>query len=431
VDARVIRTRLNVPQAEFLQLRHKFRGYVGGFGSGKTWAGCTGQVAHFWQFPKVPQGYFAPTFPHVRDIYYPTVEEVAHSMGMTTRVRTGVSEVDFYAGRNQYRGTAICRSLDRPERIVGFKIGHALVDELDVVKKDKAALAWRKVIARLRWKDEKTPGVRNGVDVTTTPEGFQFVHHQFVEQVAKRPELGDLYGLIHASTYENEANLPEDYIPSLLASYPGPLISAYIEGKFCNLTSGTVYPNYNRLACATNATIKPGEPLHIGMDFNVGKMAAVIHVVRNGRPMALDEICNAYDTPAMVDTIKNRYGEGGHTISVYPDASGKNRKTAGASSPTDHAILRGAGFQVVVDSRNPGVRDRVLAMNAAFTAGYHVNPWTCPTYAECLERQAYDKNGEPDKATGYDHPNDAGGYFIAKRFPITHNRAALIGLQGR
>jgi len=47
-----------------------------------------------------------------------------------------------------------------------------------------------------------------------------------------------------------------------------------------------------------------------------------------------------------------------------------------------------------------------------------VNTRQCPTLTECLEQQAYDKNGEPDKSTGKDHPPDALGYFITYRWPI-------------
>ncbi|MNG30566.1 hypothetical protein D3C84_1162050 [compost metagenome] len=48
-----------------------------------------------------------------------------------------------------------------------------------------------------------------------------------------------------------------------------------------------------------------------------------------------------------------------------------------------------------------------------------MNPDRCPTYAESLEQQVWADNGEPDKKQGNDHPNDAGGYFIHKEYPIT------------
>ncbi|MBL1541377.1 terminase, partial [Klebsiella pneumoniae] len=87
--------------------------------------------------PKINQGYFAPTYPQIRDIFYPTVEEVAHDWGLKVKIVESNKEVHFYSGR-QYRGTTICRSMEKPDTIVGFKIGNALVDELDVLKADKA-----------------------------------------------------------------------------------------------------------------------------------------------------------------------------------------------------------------------------------------------------------------------------------------------------
>ncbi|SQC43006.1 Uncharacterised protein [Klebsiella pneumoniae] len=122
-----------------------------------------------------------------------------HGGRSCSRLGTGKSkivesnkEVHFYSGR-QYRGTTICRSMEKPDTIVGFKIGNALVDELDVLKADKARQAWRKIIARMRY---KVDGLRNGIDVTTTPEGFKFVYNQFVKAVREKPELRSMYGLV-------------------------------------------------------------------------------------------------------------------------------------------------------------------------------------------------------------------------------------------
>ena len=80
----------------------------------------------------INQGYFAPTYPQIRDIFYPTVEEVAADWGLNVKINEGNKEVHFYYGR-QYRGTTVCRSMEKPQTIVGFKIGNALVDELDIL----------------------------------------------------------------------------------------------------------------------------------------------------------------------------------------------------------------------------------------------------------------------------------------------------------
>lgn len=421
---------LNQPQARFLALPHKFRAFVAGFGSGKTWVGGAGLCRHAWEFPRVNSGYFAPTYGQIRDIFYPTIEEVAHDWGLSAKINESNKEVHLFAGR-KYRGTVICRSMEKPGDIVGFKIGKGLIDELDVMKADKAALAWRKIIARLR---HTAPGLLNGVDVTTTPEGFKFVYQQFVKQVRERPDLAALYGLVQASTYENGKNLPEDYIPSLRASYPPQLIAAYLRGMFTNLTSGSVYPNFDRRRQHTDAAEEPHEELHIGMDFNVLNMTATVNVIRGGLPLTVGEMTKVRDTPEMARMLKERFKDKGHGITIYPDASGGNTSSKNASE-SDLTILRKAGFTVRVNSRNPAVKDRVNAVNGMLLNDegqrrWLVNTDRCPSLTEALEQQAYDNNGEPDKSTGHDHPNDAQGYFLVHRYPITPNGMSRIKLTG-
>jgi hypothetical protein len=402
----------NWPQGEFLSMPNKNRAFIGGFGSGKTWVGCQAQCVGYIEHPKINQGYFAPTYSTIRDIYYPTIEEVAFSMDFNVDIKQGNHEVHFYTGR-AYRGTTICRSLDHPQTIVGFKIGHASVDEIDTLPIQKAEDCWRKIIARMRY---NVPGLKNGIDIMSTPEGFRFCHKLFVQAVQENPELSKNYGMIQASTYDNEVNLPEDYIPSLKEIYPAELIEAYINGQFVNLTSGTVFKNYDRVRCNSNEFIKDGEPLFIGQDFNVQKMASAICVQRPDGYHAVAELKDVFDTPDVIKIIQEKYK--GHRILIYPDASGKSRKTVDASK-SDIALLTQAGFAVRVNASNPAIKDRILATNKAFEAGkIKVNAKACPTLARCLEQQAYDDNGEPDKSSGFDHMNEAFSYFVAYEFPV-------------
>lgn len=416
---------LTRPQADFLAMPHKFRAFVGGYGSGKTWAGASGAIMFALAHPGLAQGYFAPTYPQIRDIFWPTIEECAEAFGLDCDIRVSDKEVTLSAG-GVVRSTIICRSMDRPGSIVGFKIARAHVDEIDTITMAKARDAWRKIIARLR---QRYDG-QNGIDVTTTPEGFGFVHKQFVEEVRKRPELASMYGLVQASTYDNEIYLPDDYIASLTASYPPELVQAYLHGQFVNLTSGTVYNTFDRKLNNTDVTENAGEPLYVGIDFNVQRMAAVIYVKRDGNPVAVGEIINAYDTPDMIDKIKVAFA--GHPIRVYPDASGDNRRS-GDASKTDIQMLEQAGFIVCASKANPRVRDRINSVNAMFAnaAGerrYRVNVERCPVYTSCIERQTWDKRGEPDKSHDLDHAPDAGGYFIAHDYPI-NRPVTSIGLR--
>lgn len=419
---------LNDPQCDFLELDQKYRAFVAGFGSGKTWVGCASLCRHSLEFPGVNAGYFAPTYGQIKDIFYPTIEEVAPEFGMTTKILGSHKEVRLIRG-GKVRNTIICRSMDNPSSIIGFKIGHALVDELDVMALEKAKLAWRKIIARMRYKRE---GLRNGVDVTTTPEGFKFVYQQWVKDVREKPSLESLYGMVQASTYDNEANLPADYIQSLRESYPPQLIDAYLNGKFVNLASGSVYPGFDRKLNHTPAHIAPGEALHIGLDFNVLNMHAGVSVIRGDLPLTLAELTKVRDTPTMAKLLKERYLDQGHPVIIYPDASGQNTSSKNASE-SDISILKQAGFQVRVNNSNPAVKDRVNSVNAMLlnaTGGrrWLINTDDCPVTTECLEQQAWGSNGEPDKSSGHDHMNDANGYFIVNKYPIVKRTATVTSL---
>jgi hypothetical protein len=409
--------KLNRPQFEFISHPKKFSAFVGGYRSGKTFVGCVRLCINALENPGIPQGYFAPTYPQIADIFYDTMPVVAEAFGLFADIVPSKKRVYLRDNRGRCLSTIVCKSMEHPHRIVGFNIAHALVDEIDCMPIKKADSAWKKIIARMStvW-----PGRdMNTIDVTTTPEGFNWVYRKFVKELASNPSQRPLYGIVHASTRQNAKNLPKDYIKSLRESYPANLVDAYIDGLFVNLTSGSVYPSFCRKQNHTDATIRPGEQLHVGMDFNINRMAATIHVIRDGLPMLLEEATSLFDTPAIIVELKRRFP--GHSITVYPDASGKNRKSVNGSE-SDHSLLRAAGFMVMVNPSNPMVRDRVLAVNAMFLnidhkRRYLVNTDNCPVTTQVLEQQAYTENGEPNK-DGTEDPVDALGYFIVQRFPI-------------
>lgn len=421
--------KLNKPQFEFIKHPKKFSAFVGGYRSGKTFVGCVRLCINALENPGIPQGYFAPTYPQIADIFYDTMPVVAEAFGLFADIVASKKRVYLRDNLGRCLSTIVCKSMEHPHRIVGFNIAHALVDEIDCMPIKKADSAWKKIIARMStvWPTRE----QNTIDVTTTPEGFNWVYRKFVKELTANPAQRPLYGIVHASTRDNAKNLPKDYIPSLRESYPANLVDAYIDGLFVNLTSGNVYPNFSRHLSHTSETIRPGEALHIGMDFNINRMAAAVFVIRDGEPLLLDELTNLFDTPAMIEALEKRY-QGKHVITVYPDASGKNRKSVNGSE-SDHSLLKKAGFTVRANPANPLVRDRVLAVNAMFLNGEgarrcKVNTDKCPVTTQVLEQQAYTEQGEPNK-DGTEDPADAFGYFIVHRYPIVKRTATTAPLR--
>ena len=416
---RTLKIRPTQPQADYHAMQCKYPAFVGGFGTGKSETMANQAIMDASHSSSALIGLYEPTYDLVRLIMAPRIQEKLIDYGI--RFKYNKSENIIYTGNSQF-GDFILRTLDNPERIVGYETYRSHVDELDTLNKEKAQAAWIKIIARNRqspddiddchklWNEKKQRlSVFNRVGAYCTPEGFKFMYDRWVMNESEH------YKIIQASTLSNPF-LPDDYVDTLRASYPSQLIEAYINGEFVNLTSGTVYRSFSRSEHNTNAVIESGEPLYIGQDFNVDHMASTIYVRRNGVFYGVDEIYDGFDTAETIGIIKSRYE--GHTIYIYPDASGNNRKSNNASE-SDIQMLRNAGFTVMVNNTNPAVKDRVIAVNTALEKGQlFINSDKCPETVRCLEQQVYDKNGEPDKKSGDDHQNDATGYPIAYELPI-------------
>lgn len=393
------------PQWDYIFSDAKFPAMVAGFGSGKTEAAVKRAILGLMRNPDNDRAFYAPTYDLLRMIAFPRFEQALDELGLPYRLyKSPINKLELKG-----YGSIFFRSMDTPQRIIGYEVADSDVDELDTMKPADAAHAWRQIIARNRQK--KANGEINTVGVTTTPEGFKFVWSMW----KKDPKPG--YEIIQAPTSSNP-HLPDGYVDSLRDSYPEHLLAAYLEGEFVNLTAGTVYLNYDRIGCASDEQIKPGEALYIGCDFNVTKQAATVYVQREGGKEwhAVDELVNMFDTPDMIKIINSRYK--GHPIYIYPDASGGSRKSVDASL-SDIALLEQAGYRVRAKKKNPAVKDRVLAMNKALESGaVRINANLCKNVAECLEQQVYNDNGEPDKSSGKDHQNDATTYPIVYEFPV-------------
>lgn len=415
---------LTKPQFRLVTTEKQFPAMVAGFGAGKTNALMKRALYLKLKYPANNIAYYLPTYDLVRTIAFPRFQEELAAIGLFEKEHYSLVQSLTPMIKIHGAGQIILRTMDNPGRIVGYEVADSLIDELDTMKTEDARTAWQKILARNRQK--KADGSKNTIAVGTTPEGFKFVYEKW-----KQSPPSDEYELIKASTYSNARNLPETYVDDLLADYPSNLISAYLDGEFVNLTSGSVYPEFDRVLNGCQSTINPGESLHIGMDFNVGKMAGIVFVQRNGDPHAVDELINLLDTPAMIKAINLRFPN--HPIFIYPDASGDNRKSNNASQ-TDLALLRQANYVVLNNLANPAVKDRVLSFNIMIHSGgrrrFKVNADKCPALTESLEKQAYDDKGEPDKKSGLDHTNDGAGYFMHYRFPVVNSRVQKIKIGG-
>lgn len=357
--------------------------------------------------------YCAPTFKQAKRVFWRRLKQAIPSVWRERKPNETECVITLKSGH-----VLRCVGLDNYDDLRGSGLFFALVDEWA----DCKWAAWEEVLRPMLSTCQYTiPGIgsRKGGHALRigTPKGFNHCYDTYRDGQPghERDHKSWLY------TSLDGGNVPAEELDAARRKMDPRTFRQEYEASFENY-AGVIYYTFSREESRTSEMIKPGEALHIGMDFNVMKMSAVVFVVRDDLPLALGELHGVRDTPEMIEKIKARFP--GHEIAVYPDASGQNTSSKNASE-SDLSLLRKAGFTVIVNSTNPSVKGRINALNAMLLNTYgerrlRVNIDQCPQFTLCLERQTYTDKGEPDKdpKKGHDHMNDAGGYFIAKRYPI-------------
>jgi len=310
-----------------------------------------------------------------------------------------------------------CVGLNNYDDLRGSGLFFVLVDEWA----DCPYTAWEEVLRPMlstcRYTINGTTFIGGHALRIGTPKGFNHCYDSWLAGQGNREP--DHKSWLYTSV--DGGNVPEEELEAARRKMDPRTFRQEYLASFENY-QGVVYYCFDRRENHTDDTVQRGDELHIGMDFNVSKMAAVVYVIRDGLPRAVDEFMNVFDTPAMIREIQKKYGQGGHVIKIYPDASGAGRSSSNASE-SDITQLSDAGFDVRANKSNPAVKDRINAVNSMLCNTYGerrllVNTNTCPIFTKCLERQVYNDKGEPDKKAGFDHANDGGGYPIAYLFPI-------------
>jgi PBSX family phage terminase large subunit len=399
-------------QKIFLEDSHRIVGYIGGFGSGKSWALAAKLILQGLANPGCTLMACEPTFPMIRTVLIPAIDAALDTWDISYKFRSS-PQPEYILDLPDGPTTILCQSAENWQRIRGQNIAAAVWDECDTQPTYVAQKAGDMLLARMR------SGQLNQLAVGSTPEGFRWAYHTFVENA------NDSKRLIQVKTADNP-HLPASYIDSLRENYPSQLVQAYLEGQFVNLTTGQVYDRFDRAkhVVPTDRTLLDGsQPLRIGVDFNISNMHAVIAVRIADRLIVVDEIKKAHDTDALGQTIRQRYPS--HKIYIYPDASGGNRSTN--ATRTDIQILESYGMSNQSPKSNPDIRDRVSAVQALLENGKGATRLSidagCTELIRCLELQAYTDKGVPDKDGGYDHMNDALGYLVWREFNPLHARA--------
>lgn len=227
------------------------------------------------------------------------------------------------------------------------------------------------------------------------------------------------------STYLNNRFIDDDYVKALeqLKIFDRVQYDIYALGEWGVITEHKIYHHFDRRIHHVDRVLQQNEPVHIGMDFNVGGCCNVVYVKEGMNLIAVDEFVTN-DTDATAIEINKRFQ--GRTVTLYPDASGGNQSSN--ASRSDIQILRDdvkVAKVINAPSVNGAVRDRINSTNKLFAENrLFVNTTKCKNFANSLETQGYNpKTGKPakydmHKGGSVDDWNDSGTYPIARIYPI-------------
>jgi len=390
---------LSAAQSSIVEAPQRFKVVVAGRRFGKTHLAIRELCRHASP-PDQTVWYVAPTYKQAKMIAFKALKKKLVNLRWARKINE--TELSF----ELKNGSVIAlKGADNYDSLRGIGLDYLVLDEFADIDSE----AWYETL-RPTLADRE-----GGALFIGTPKGLNWAHDLFTAQ----DEYPDEWRSFSFTTIDGGNVKPEE-VEAARRSLDERTFRQEFEATF-ETFSGRVFYAFDRKYNLRAYTDELPRDIHIGMDFNLDPMSAIVAIKLGNDLQVIDEIkIFGSNTDELVDEIKTRYPQ--KRIICYPDPAGAARKTS-AGGRTDHTILRNAGFTVLAPNRHNPVRDGINAVNAKLRSstgitGLYIDP-KCKYSIECLEKQTYKEGTSiPDKDSGFDHMNDALRYMVDYLFPI-------------
>ena len=331
---------LTQPQTTVINSGARFRVLVTGRRFGKTYLAIN-EIAKFASQPNKKVWYVAPTYRQAKTICWSELKDklIRHKWVK------GINHSDLTITLRN-KSTITLRGSENFDALRGVGLDMVIFDEFSDINKE----AWYEVL-RPTLSDTNGHALFCG-----SPRGFG----NWSYELFKMGETNKEWESFKYTTLEG-GQVPDEEIEQAKQDLDIRTFQQEYEATFVNY-SGMIYYNFSRADNLIDKYNKNSLVLHIGLDFNVDPMCAVVSVIENEKVIVIDEIqIYSSNTNEMCEEINNRYKD--KKIVVYPDPSARQRKTS-AGGLTDLAILKNFGLEVKCRNTAPLVRDRINSVNA-------------------------------------------------------------------
>lgn len=309
---------LTKPQSEIFLSAARFVSVVAGRRFGKTFlatasllrAAISGDNKNVW--------YVAPT--------YGAAKEICWNMLISTIPQEYIAKTNETSLTIKLiNGSYIAlKGAEKPNNLRGRALDFVVLDEFADMRPE----TWYEVV-RASLSDRQGSALFIG-----TPKG----RNHFYDLWAKGKDGALDWESFQYTTIEG-GNVPEQEIEQAKSDLDERTFNQEYNAAFVTY-AGLIYYGFSREESVLDMGDDSGT-LHIGMDFNLDPMSAVICIRKGEKLYAVDEIVMyGSNTDEMVTEIKDRYPN--RYIIVYPDPASRQRKTS-AGGRTDLSILQNAG----------------------------------------------------------------------------------------
>lgn len=364
-------------QRRFVLDPARFPAYIGGIGSGKTFAGACKVIARIGR--KEVGFVAAPTYDMLRDATQRTLLAMLDDLGVRYTLLKSERTVTIAASGHEI----IFRSLDNPEHLRGPNLHYAWIDEGSLI----AAEAWRVIKGRVR------VGSMPQAWLTATPKGRNWVWEEWERDA--NPD----HPLYRVRTEENP-ELPADFAQSL--GYVGAFAAQELGGEFVAF-EGLVYPSFSRPMHVTSEVDVDGWRKVVGVDVGSRNPTAILtaYVAGDQRIHIAAEVYRRNMSGSeIVTAIEQAAGDDAAAIYIDPSAAGYIKD------------LERDGFPAV--KANNAVIEGIGRVATALAEGLTIDP-SCVNLIAELESYAYPEGGKRETDNPIkqnDHAADALRYLV-------------------
>lgn len=405
-------TGLTVPQRRIFLANKRFRVVVAGRRFGKTVLGVSECLYEAQRGTNRLIWYIAPTYRMAKELVWEELKDAIPPHMIASK-----NESELSIRLKGYRSKIVLKGADNPDSLRGKGLDFVVFDEGADITSD----TWFKVIY------PALTDRRGSALFIGTPKGYNWFYDLYVAA-----ETNPGWAAFTFTTAQG-GNVTVEELEYAKKTLSPKHYAQEFEASFETL-SNRVYDTFSRKKNVDPGVEDVGGDILIGMDFNVNPMSAIVGSRVTDQFHQWDEITIPNgNTEEMCVEIQRRYAN--RNVIVFPDPSGKARKTSAPVGQTDFSIIRSFGYKIVTPNKAPPVVDRINEVNAVFLnakkeSRYFIHP-KCKNTIKCFDGLTYKEGtSQPDKKLGLDHLPDAAGYLIHNEFPIVTREMTKLKLVG-